>query len=495
MKLKLFLFLIVVLLGCSFASGQNVPGTLNYPTSLDNLDTLFRTADRAASTLTSPITSMQTTIPVLTVSGFPSSGAVVIDNEVIYYTGKSGNSLTGAIRGRSGTTAASHLMNAAVRGSVFATHHNTQSQAILNLQTKLGVGSTTPVAGSVLRGTGTGVSAWGNLVSSDIPNLDAAKVTTGIFSTARLGTGTANASVFLRGDGSWAASGGGTWGSITGTLSAQTDLQSALDAKLSSLTVGTTATNATAGSVFFAGTSGVFQQDNAGFFWDDANNKLLISGTQLTPGLHLSTSTTNSYYPKFILFSGNGDYSGYENRIEVAYGRLYLNGNQSTSTLELGGSATGSPGKVVVQAYGFASGGNAQQINTNSTTTVGQMIKLSASQTANAFEVRNSSDALLFTIDASGAVTLDCTITAGGTTGNQTINKTCGTVNIAAGNSSVTVTNSLISANSILDVTARTNDATCYVKNYVASSGSVVFNMTAACTGETSVGFAITSKN
>lgn len=47
------------------------------------------------------------------------------------------------------------------------------------------------------------------------------------------GGGTTN---FLRADGTWAAAGGGggTWGSITGTLSSQTDLQSALDAKAAS---------------------------------------------------------------------------------------------------------------------------------------------------------------------------------------------------------------------------------------------------------------------
>src|SRR3990167_10371520 len=47
---------------------------------------------------------------------------------------------------------------------------------------------------------------------------------------------TFNGSVWVNG----AASGGGTWGSITGTLSAQTDLQTALDAKLSSATAATT---------------------------------------------------------------------------------------------------------------------------------------------------------------------------------------------------------------------------------------------------------------
>lgn len=46
-------------------------------------------------------------------------------------------------------------------------------------------------------------------------------------------SGDAAAGKFLKADGTWAApAGGGTWGGITGTLSDQTDLQSALDAKL-----------------------------------------------------------------------------------------------------------------------------------------------------------------------------------------------------------------------------------------------------------------------
>jgi hypothetical protein len=56
-------------------------------------------------------------------------------------------------------------------------------------------------------------------------------------------TGTPSASTYLRGDYSWATiSGGAAWGAITGTLSAQTDLQTALDGKLG---VAATATSAT----------------------------------------------------------------------------------------------------------------------------------------------------------------------------------------------------------------------------------------------------------
>jgi len=85
------------------------------------------------------------------------------------------------------------------------------------------------------------------------------------------------------------------------------------------------------------------------------------------------------------------------------------------------------------------------------------------------------------------------TITAGGTTGSQTINKPAGTVNIAAGAGTVTVTNSIAAATSIVFAIPRTNDATCSVKNVVPAAGSFVINMTANCTGETSVGFLVTN--
>ena len=53
--------------------------------------------------------------------------------------------------------------------------------------------------------------------------------------TALKATGTPSASTFLRGDGSWVTISASTaWGSITGTLSSQTDLQSALNAKANS---------------------------------------------------------------------------------------------------------------------------------------------------------------------------------------------------------------------------------------------------------------------
>jgi len=81
------------------------------------------------------------------------------------------------------------------------------------------------------------------------------------------------------------------------------------------------------------------------------------------------------------------------------------------------------------------------------------------------------------------------TITAGGTTGDRTINELAGTVNIAAAGTTVTVTNSLVTANSLVFCTIRTNDATAMVKNVVPAAGSFTINLGAAATGEVSIGF------
>jgi hypothetical protein len=94
-----------------------------------------------------------------------------------------------------------------------------------------------------------------------------------------------------------------------------------------------------------------------------------------------------------------------------------------------------------------------------------------------------------FRVNTNNSIAVPATITAGGTTGNQTINKSSGTVNFAASATSLTVTNSLVTTSSIVFAIVRTNDATAEVKNVVCSSGSFVITLTAAATAETSVGF------
>lgn len=90
-----------------------------------------------------------------------------------------------------------------------------------------------------------------------------------------------------------------------------------------------------------------------------------------------------------------------------------------------------------------------------------------------------------------GTITVNKTITAGGTTGAQTINRVAGSVNFAAAATSLVVTNSKVSTSSVILVTVATNDATMTSARVVAASGSFTIYANAAATAETRVNFLV----
>lgn len=90
-----------------------------------------------------------------------------------------------------------------------------------------------------------------------------------------------------------------------------------------------------------------------------------------------------------------------------------------------------------------------------------------------------------------GDVQLNKTITAGGTTGAQTINKNAGSVNFAASATSLVVTNNKVTANSVIIATVATNDSTMKSVSAVAASGSFTLYANAAATAETRVNFLV----
>lgn len=73
----------------------------------------------ASTTLSAGITAAVTTIPLTSASGFPTSGYIIVNSEVIQYTGVSSNDLTGATRGLFGTTAAAHSSGDTVTESTY----------------------------------------------------------------------------------------------------------------------------------------------------------------------------------------------------------------------------------------------------------------------------------------------------------------------------------------------------------------------------------------
>ena len=123
---------------------------------------------------------------------------------------------------------------------------------------------------------------------------------------------------------------------------------------------------------------------------------------------------------------------------------------------------------------------------TDTTTGVGGRISLETRTVAGAMTER-------LAIETDGAITVPTTITAVGTTGNQTINKPAGRVNIAASGTTVVITNSLVTANSIVMAVAATNDSTARVTNVVPAAGSFTIN-TVAVTAETAFNWFVVSQ-
>ena len=96
-------------------------------------------------------------------------------------------------------------------------------------------------------------------------------------------------------------------------------------------------------------------------------------------------------------------------------------------------------------------------------------------------------------LNGTGHLILPKTITAPATTGAQTINKTSGRVNFAAAATSLVVTNTICTVNSIIIGSIATNDSTANGLRVVAGPGSFTIHMLTAPTAETAVNFLLTN--
>lgn len=99
----------------------------------------------------------------------------------------------------------------------------------------------------------------------------------------------------------------------------------------------------------------------------------------------------------------------------------------------------------------------------------------------------------LWAVDSNFTINQSGTITAAGTTGNQTINKPIGSVNLAAAATSLVVTCSAVgtAANTIVLLTVGSNDTTCKSAAVVVGTGQFTIHPNAAPTAETVVFFEV----
>lgn len=118
-----------------------------FPTAVSTDVDLYVAVNNKTTTLSdNPLTAVATTVNVVDTTGFPTSGYISIDLEIIKYTGKTGTSFTGCTRGSDGSSATSHSLGANVFHNIVADHHNALKEEIKaieqNLSDRIGLGST-----------------------------------------------------------------------------------------------------------------------------------------------------------------------------------------------------------------------------------------------------------------------------------------------------------------------------------------------------------------
>lgn len=109
----------------------------SWPTSIATDATLYVAVNELQNNLSGAINNSVTTIGLNSTTSFPTVGLVLIDNEIIKYTGVSGNNLTGCTRAFDGTTAASHSSAAIVSFAFCAAHHNNLKDEVIAVETSL----------------------------------------------------------------------------------------------------------------------------------------------------------------------------------------------------------------------------------------------------------------------------------------------------------------------------------------------------------------------
>ena len=115
-------------------------------------------------------------------------------------------------------------------------------------------GATGYQATSIAGGTGISVTTATNTITVALGNHDAGLITTGTMGTARLGSGSATSSTYLRGDSTWAT-------------------------PTASVAIGSAVSSGTAGSVLFVDAGGNLGQANSSLLWDTVNAALSVTSS------------------------------------------------------------------------------------------------------------------------------------------------------------------------------------------------------------------------
>lgn len=199
--MKNFLAVLFLAVASVLSVSAQTPGVTQYPTALDTDTTLLTAVNNCAGVLSGGVSNSVTSFALVTTSCFPSSGIFVIDSEYVIYTSKTSTTLDGLTRAALSSSAAAHSSGAQVRMTGHSAYFNSHRDAIKAIQAKLGTGAATASANTVLRGTGSGTTDFGQITNAYVASGAA-------IALSKLSiTGTPDGTKFLRDDGSWQAVG------------------------------------------------------------------------------------------------------------------------------------------------------------------------------------------------------------------------------------------------------------------------------------------------
>lgn len=199
-----------------------------------------------------------------------------------------------------------------------------------------------------------------------------------------------------------------------------------------------------------------------------ANTTLSAATDTMRSAIHIRDNAAATAEFKETLTPGAAGLGSYQVGDATGAGKTFFSVANSTGTIN---------GQGIVVTLGDGSG------------TVGSLL-YTLTDSTNTVKIDNAAHTVISDETGVNKYSIQKTNTAGGTTGNQTINKPGGTVNIAAAAASVVITNNTITTSSLPFVTLRTADATCtFVKSAVPTANTLTITLNAACGAETSVGW------
>ena len=246
-----------------------------------------------ATTLNGDINDSVTTITLTSSTGFSAAGTVRIGDELITYTGKSSNDLTGCTRGTNSTTAAAHSSGTAVREAT-VTRYNTTDFTSLTFEV-LSTATNSFTIKMATTETGTGMSAAGGASINPYEEIGPTIQTYGY------GWGTST----------W---GRGTWGSATTSSSVILDPGSWSLDNFGEQLIATVKDGKT--FVWNPGVSNPLEQRSVIMTGAPTASRLTITSDRDRHVVHFGTETTigdsTTQDPMFIRFSDQENFSVYQ---------------------------------------------------------------------------------------------------------------------------------------------------------------------------------------